>query len=741
MIYSKGEEAEQTKTPGAISQTAAGEETSSTHPPHKTGKGNQTGIPPTMKAGFEYSWGISLNSVQVHYNSKVPESVLGEGAKVYTEDTNIYLAQGSAGQLPKALTQIAKRLQASPPKDELENGKRKALRKQSRKDGLPLALKTGIEAETGYNMDEVRVHKNSKLPAEMGALAYAEGKDIYVGQGEEQHIPHEAWHVVQQAKGGVSPTCKISGEGVNTEGALEAEAEAEGKAAEERGKALGARSPLRPLRRLPKRGTVKQLKTKISHVGEIYKVPGTATEGKVGRKMECLLDPANPLEGTPTPTKDTALYTHFNITAKGYEKGHLLSAKLGGLGTEENLYPISKRANGMHEREVERWVKHRIYALTNALRGEGEKGKDEKIGAGRGREIEEQAQTRQKKEIEACKVAYKVEIEGPPSKAEITCKAQAVGPLFLKPERIKKRIKSSIPEQAGEAVEGTPKMQQHTYIPATGDNPQWNGTGGRGRAEPDREFTEMEKAHFEVPGPTTNVQGAPTPADKQEGAGEANLLLAVKQMAADLLKEKAAERGDEGTPGGPAWLTERGLEARALEEGVQVEVRALSARGKLLELAKKYSTRKTYKRAIRNRLLKRYNAVYRNYAPARGLTACGKLGGEAEALIISRISAQAARARSQQLGTDKAIRRNMDATIKEYTQKVKNTINKALMAGEPYDVVAGHTFRYIQGIKLKARKPQKTRGETTTNLSKRKPNRGNEGKDTKTYKKKSIGRK
>jgi len=92
--------------------------------------------------------------------------------------------------------------------------------------GLPDNLKSGIEQLSGYAMDNVRVHYNSSQPAQLNALAYAQGTDIHVGPGQEQHLPHEAWHVVQQAQGRVEPTRQMKGSTpVNDDPALEAEAD------------------------------------------------------------------------------------------------------------------------------------------------------------------------------------------------------------------------------------------------------------------------------------------------------------------------------------------------------------------------------------------------------------------------------------------------------------------------------------------------------------------------------------
>lgn len=78
--------------------------------------------------------------------------------------------------------------------------------------GLPDKLKSGIENLSGLSMDHVQVHYNSSKPAQLNALAYAQGSDIHLAPGQEQHLPHEAWHVVQQAQGRVQPTMQMTGD-------------------------------------------------------------------------------------------------------------------------------------------------------------------------------------------------------------------------------------------------------------------------------------------------------------------------------------------------------------------------------------------------------------------------------------------------------------------------------------------------------------------------------------------------
>ncbi len=95
--------------------------------------------------------------------------------------------------------------------------------------GMPDNLKSGIENLSGYSMDDVKVHYNSDKPAQLNAHAYAQGTDIHVAPGQEQHLPHEAWHVVQQKQGRVQATMQMkAGVPVNDDVGLESEADVMG---------------------------------------------------------------------------------------------------------------------------------------------------------------------------------------------------------------------------------------------------------------------------------------------------------------------------------------------------------------------------------------------------------------------------------------------------------------------------------------------------------------------------------
>lgn len=92
--------------------------------------------------------------------------------------------------------------------------------------GLPDRLKAGVEAMSGVDMAPVRVHRNSAKPAHVNAHAYAHGNEIHIAPGQERHLPHEAWHVAQQAQGRAKPTSRLDhGVAVNDDAGLEREAD------------------------------------------------------------------------------------------------------------------------------------------------------------------------------------------------------------------------------------------------------------------------------------------------------------------------------------------------------------------------------------------------------------------------------------------------------------------------------------------------------------------------------------
>ncbi len=102
----------------------------------------------------------------------------------------------------------------------------------SNKTGMPDHLKSGLENLSGMDISGVRVHYNSSKPAQLNALAYTQGQEIHVAPGQERHLPHEAWHVVQQVQGRVKPTMQLkNGVPMNDDEGLEHEADVMGERA------------------------------------------------------------------------------------------------------------------------------------------------------------------------------------------------------------------------------------------------------------------------------------------------------------------------------------------------------------------------------------------------------------------------------------------------------------------------------------------------------------------------------
>lgn len=112
--------------------------------------------------------------------------------------------------------------------DEALQGKFEAPIQKKNETGMPDNLKAGVENLSGFAMDDVRVHYNSDKPATVQALAYTQGTDIHVAPGQEQHLPHEAWHVAQQMAGRVEPITEVGGLPVNDSVELEHEADVMG---------------------------------------------------------------------------------------------------------------------------------------------------------------------------------------------------------------------------------------------------------------------------------------------------------------------------------------------------------------------------------------------------------------------------------------------------------------------------------------------------------------------------------
>ena len=148
--------------------------------------------------------------------NEVPQMQIHRESAIQFEDNRPETAQLSALQTmannsPRSqhLVQLQDMANNHVPQQPIQ---KKASLEPSRKEnntGLPDNLKSGIENLSGYSMDDVKVHRNSDKPAQLHAHAYAQGTDIHLASGQEKHLPHEAWHVVQQKQGRVKPSIQL----------------------------------------------------------------------------------------------------------------------------------------------------------------------------------------------------------------------------------------------------------------------------------------------------------------------------------------------------------------------------------------------------------------------------------------------------------------------------------------------------------------------------------------------------
>lgn len=90
---------------------------------------------------------------------------------------------------------------------------------------IPTHIKNRVESTANVSLDDVRVHYGSGRPERVGALAYTQGNQVYIGPGQERHLPHELGHVVQQKLGRVTATRVENGYALNDDPVLERQAD------------------------------------------------------------------------------------------------------------------------------------------------------------------------------------------------------------------------------------------------------------------------------------------------------------------------------------------------------------------------------------------------------------------------------------------------------------------------------------------------------------------------------------
>jgi len=215
-------------------------------------KGGGQSLDAGLQGSMGQAMGADFSGVKVHTDAQSNQLNQSIQAKAFTTGQDVFFRQGAyepgsrGGQelIAHELTPVmqhnggAAQWQWSSDDEKLLQGKfpthgmptqfQTTSSAGENRTGMPDSLKEGLEQLSGMDMSDVRVHYNSTKPAQLGALAYTQGRDIEVGLGQERHLPHEGWHVVQQMQGRVKPTVQAKGVSINDDVAMEREADVMG---------------------------------------------------------------------------------------------------------------------------------------------------------------------------------------------------------------------------------------------------------------------------------------------------------------------------------------------------------------------------------------------------------------------------------------------------------------------------------------------------------------------------------
>mgnify|MGYP001152799201 CR=1 FL=1 len=87
-------------------------------------------------------------------------------------------------------------------------------------------VKSNVSALMGTDVSDAKVHYNSNKPAQLQAEATAQGNQVHLAPGKEQHLGHELTHIAQQKQGRVQANFQANnGVGINNDPKLEKEAD------------------------------------------------------------------------------------------------------------------------------------------------------------------------------------------------------------------------------------------------------------------------------------------------------------------------------------------------------------------------------------------------------------------------------------------------------------------------------------------------------------------------------------
>lgn len=279
-------------------------------------------LPISTRTFMEQQMGADFSGVKVHTDARADQLSQAIQAKAFTTGADVFFRAGAyepssqAGQtlLAHELTHVVQQGNAG---TVIQNKAVENSPPQPNTTGMPDTLKTGLEQLSGLDLSGVRVNYNSPKPAAVQAYAYTQGQEIEVAPGQEEHLPHEGWHVVQQLQGRVKPTLQAKSMGVNLDDALETEADVMGAQAA----ALSAVTA-----RLP---TPAQAATSGQRLGQ----PQTATPptGTPVRQYAC---------GGKKKTKAPKTVQSLDLGSDHHDHDHESESLDGPVETLEGTFPI-----------------------------------------------------------------------------------------------------------------------------------------------------------------------------------------------------------------------------------------------------------------------------------------------------------------------------------------------------------------------------------------------------------------
>lgn len=224
--------------------------------------------------------------------------------------------------------------------------------REARKDGLPDGLRGSLEALSGISLDHVKVRYNSKAPDEVGAHAFTKGHEIHLARGQEQHLAHEAWHVVQQARRRVRATGEVAGQALNDDHRLEREADLMGdRAMRMAASPSPAADPVSAPAPVPTQAPIQRdewatdkLREEAQAMAHGFKTPGYTMHHKVAKSK--LKDLAK-VVAAKTSAKAAAFkakvaeVTHHSLVKKGQDvQGGVLGDQLANMPMNIELGPL-----------------------------------------------------------------------------------------------------------------------------------------------------------------------------------------------------------------------------------------------------------------------------------------------------------------------------------------------------------------------------------------------------------------